>query len=114
MRIYLFLIGSVALVAASCASDEVKPKLRKEKFAQVLAELAIQEGKYSKTYDLDSNASKILAWNSDSILTRYKVNKADFKQTVGYYVAHKSEFIEVYKIAIDTVLARRDTLLNTK
>ncbi|MES2627619.1 MAG: DUF4296 domain-containing protein [Bacteroidota bacterium] len=109
MRIGLISVIAVLLMAAACAPKE-KPPIPKAKFEEMIVDLSLNEGTFSRLYDVDTNVNRIVSVQNLQVLQKHKVSKADFIKTFRYYDSRKPELLEIYKSALAKTEKRRDAL----
>ncbi len=89
---------------------EEKPPIPVATFTDMLIDLSANEAIYSRIYDTDTNALRIVAIRNARVLEKYKVTKEDFVNTYRYYDHHKEDLQKIYKTAVDSAEARKTRL----
>jgi len=81
------------------------------KLSEIIKELQLAESQYEiKKQTNIEKAKEDLAKSYNDIYIKYKINEADFKQAIDYYLSDPEKLLIIYSQAIDSLLKEQSNL----
>ncbi len=104
------LIGFVVVLGLASCKMEEKPPIGRDQFIELLIDLSVSDGIYTKIYDTDTNAMRTIAIHNARVLEKNHVTRDQFVKTMAYYDNHKEDLVKIYADAVDRANKRKDQL----
>jgi hypothetical protein len=111
MRFYKILFSLLLLFLVACHHDAAPDNLIKEdRFVPLLVDIHLADGYLSTKPQMPDSLSYYGNGMYAAIFKKYDVDSAQFKKSFQYYSSHLEQMNRIYKIVIDKLTAKNDSI----